>query len=247
MPSPPERPCARYVISPLGFESAYRPMSARTERVPDPGCRVNTSRGRHPPPAGRAPVREIRRLDASELPRRASRPETHLPPPRVAGRPLHPQPQRAGFGHRALQPRQGERLLRGPGPRQRGGVALQGASRSNAIGSPPLFFFARGIKMSARRTPAPLTRFSPFLALFLRRSTRSSSLPRSWRTARTRRPVRSWRSSPRRPRLPPGWKTRRAACTRRTTALERRRRRSGTSRALPSAFSMRPSSSTTTT
>lgn len=81
VPSPPERPCARYVISPLGFESAYRPMSARTERVPDPGCRVNTSRGRHPPPAGRAPVREIRRLDASELPRRASRPETHLPPP----------------------------------------------------------------------------------------------------------------------------------------------------------------------
>lgn len=169
--------------------------------------------------------------------------------PRVAGRPLHPQPQRAGFGHRALQPRQGERLLRGPGPRQRGGVALQGASRSNAIGSPPLFsFFSARHQNVGASDAAPLTRFSPFLALFLRRSTRSSSLPRSWRTARTRGPpVRSWRSSPRRPRLPPGWKTRRAACTRRTTALERRRRRSGTSRALPSAFSMRPSSSTTTT
>ena len=56
-------------------------MSTRPECVPYLRCRVNTSRGRHPPPAGRAPVREIRRLDASELPRRASRPETHLPPP----------------------------------------------------------------------------------------------------------------------------------------------------------------------
>ena len=55
-------------------------MSTRPECVPELRCRVNTSRGRHPPPTGRAPVREFRRLVAPELPRRGSRPETYLPP-----------------------------------------------------------------------------------------------------------------------------------------------------------------------
>jgi hypothetical protein len=42
------------------------------------------------------------------------------------GGPLHPQPQRAGPGHRALQPRQGERQRRRPRPRQRGHLPFQG-------------------------------------------------------------------------------------------------------------------------
>ena len=196
-------------------------------RPPSPAYRPRAGSGN--PTIGRAGT-SATRISSRDLP----------PSLRVAGRPLHPQPQRAGFGHRALQPRQGERLLRGPGPRQRGGLALQGASRSNAIGVPPLRDRARSIEPveSARvrrvttTDPPPSTPFPS-----CRRSTRNSSRLRSWRTARTRRLVRSWRSSPRRPRPPPVWKMRRAACTSPTTArTKRRRRRSGTSRARPSAF-----------
>lgn len=102
------------------------PMSREhVARRPSPAYRPRAGSGN--PTIGRAGT-SATRISSRDLP----------PSLRVAGRPLHPQPQRAGFGHRALQPRQGERLLRGPGPRQRGGLALQGASRSNAIGVPPL-------------------------------------------------------------------------------------------------------------
>ena len=206
-------------------------------RPPSPAYRPRAGSGN--PTIGRAGT-SATRISSRDLP----------PSLRVAGRPLHPQPQRAGFGHRPLYPREGERLFRGPGSRLRGGVALQGASRSNAIGVPPLRERAAPAigGASSRPTREPLTRRPHAFPRVRRRRTRSSWRLRSWRTARTRRLGRSWRSSPRRLRPPPGWKTRRGACTRPTTGrAPRRRSRSDTSRARPSAFWTRPSSSTTTT
>lgn len=139
---PPSRFRERVTTHVHSSRMRTRPPMSREHvaRLPFPAYRPRAGSGN--PTIGRAGT-SATRISFRDLP----------PSLRVAGRPLHPQPQRAGFGHRALQPRQGERLLRGPGPRQRGGLALQGASRSNAIGVPPLRDRARSSWSKERSRP----------------------------------------------------------------------------------------------